>query len=112
MLSSIMVDPFLAQHSECLLAVALALRSTILKCWPRVLDRYGAEILRSTIMCWLNVCENPVKDQAAHETDLREALRNIATLVSKGLEGSNEEKPLASLRKTLEDKPELRALFH
>lgn len=111
MLSSIMTDPFLAQHSQCLLAVAVALRSTILNCWPRVLDHYGPEILRSTVVCWLNVCDNPTKDEAADEGNLREALRSIATLVSKGLQESNEG-PLAVLRETIEDKPELRALFH
>lgn len=111
MLSSIMVDPFLAQQSQCLLAAVLALRSTILNCWPRVLEHYDAEILRSTIMCWLNLCDYPTKSEAADEADLRDALRSIAKLVSKGGEGSNESS-LGPLSQTIEDKPELRALFH
>lgn len=111
MLSSIMMDPFLVRHSHCLLAVALALRSTILNCWPRILNHYVAEILRSTIICWLNLCDNSTKYQATDEGNLRETLQSIVTLVSRGGEGFNEG-PLAGLSRTIEDKLELRALFH
>ena len=110
MLSSIMMNPFLTQHSQCLSDVAAAFQSTMVNCWPRVLDQYSAEILRSTVVCWLNLCDAHVKGYAADEKRLREALRNLATLVSTSRDGSHGSY-LAGLSRTIEDKPELLALF-
>lgn len=111
MFCGVMMDPFLAQYSRCLLVVALALRSTVLTCWPRVFGHYTAEILRSTIVCWLNVCDSPTKGQTTDEGDLKGTLRNIATLLSNGCGGVNEG-PLAGLCEMIEDKPELGAILH
>ena len=110
MFSSVMTNPFLAQHTQCLLAAAEALRSTVLNCWPRLLDHHSAEVLRSTVVCWLNMCDSQPKDWAAKEKKLSETLRNIATLVSKGRDDSSEAPP-AGLGQTIEDNPKLQALF-
>lgn len=108
MLTSAMTDPFLAQHDWSLLAVSKALRSTILTCWPRALDRYGAEILRGVIVCWLNGREDrPLAEGQA----LTETLRAIAGLVSKSRDASDG-CSLSGLSQIIEDKPELRGLFH
>lgn len=110
MFSGIMMDPFLVQHPQCLLAAAEALRSTVLNCWPRIFDHHSAAILRSTILCWLNICDARPKNREAEEERLSETLRNIATLVSKSRGGSNG-CTLEGLGQTIKAKPELRALF-
>lgn len=111
MFISAMTDPFLAGHGQALLAVADALRSTILNCWPRILDHYNAELLRSTIICWLNVCDAQAHDQMAEEPRLAGMLQAIAKLVTKGLDDSKGI-TTADLDQMIDDKPRLRALFH
>lgn len=103
-----MMDPFLAQHGQSLLAVSEALCSAILNCWPRALDRYRAEILRGVIVCWLNDGEDGPKAEGKMIT---ETLRTIARLVSKSCDVSGG-CSLSGLGQIIKDKPELRALFH
>ena len=108
MLTSAMTDPFLAQHCQSLLAASKALRSTIVNCWPRALDRHAAEILRGIVVCWLNSSEDRQKVEGQ---GLAETLRTIAGLVSKSHDASNG-RSLSDLSLIIEDEPELRALFY
>lgn len=108
MLTSAMTDPFLAQYGHSFLAVSEALRSTILNCWPRALDRHGAEILRGIIACWLSIGEDR---QKAEGQRLTETLRTIAGLVSKSRDASDG-CSLSGLSQIIENEPELRTLFY
>lgn len=107
MVSNIMTDPFFSEHHECLLAATMALRTTIRNCWPQIFNNYSVDILRSIIVCWLNVYATQPLARAAKETELRETLKAMATLMRTSQGGSNQ----TDLGQMVESKPELQPLF-
>jgi predicted ATP-grasp superfamily ATP-dependent carboligase len=112
MLTSAIVDPFLAEHSQTLSDLAESLRTIIQNCWPRVLEFHGTEILRSTITCWLNVSGDQPQHSNAADPKLVETLRAISMLLIDHCDTQDKSSLADKLDTIIDGEPRLRALFH
>ncbi|KAI1485106.1 hypothetical protein F5X96DRAFT_674948 [Biscogniauxia mediterranea] len=113
MTSEILTDPFGTKHPPSLLTAVRLLQAILRSCWPRIPGR-GNEIIKTLMLCWLNIDDDEEAffpgDGQPSPADLRAELAKTAQMLSAimkaaGVDMSERVGPLIA------KEPQLSALF-
>ncbi|KAI2471287.1 hypothetical protein F4781DRAFT_440710 [Annulohypoxylon bovei var. microspora] len=88
MVSEIMTDPFGTKHPPTLVSATQLLQAVLRNCWPRI-PHYCNEIVKTLMLCWLNVeDEDSFPDASSVANDLKARLTSTADMLSAVMKAS------------------------
>jgi len=115
--STILTDPFVLSNSTLLLATLKVTQSTILNCWPRMLEAvHRLELVKALSLCWLTV-ERELDQHETASTDMiaiKQELINTGGLLIESVQGdmivTDELKSLTSIEPSLTEMFDIKGL--